>query len=339
MLLKKNGFKFITFDDIKNNRLNGSKNILVTLDDGNESVYSAYFNIMKPEGISPVLGIYPAVIGKKKYALSWEQLKKLRDEGCSIAAHGYNHTYLSARAYKKDIVQFRKEIYLSKKVLEKKLGITVDAMIYPFGVFSDEAILLMKDAGYRYGFSLKQKRAVLPLEDSFNIPRYMLTKPGQKGVMALLIKKESGKNTLVASSSRGNKNSTGITPVREKVTIRNYPGKLKKLVINDIIFMPDEKPAVIKKRKKNGTSFKQPLKSVKRVKPATKKIKYFPAGENRDMTGSEERARGKGHSFLDGLRGFYFSLMERSSSFFAAFKQRALARLEFVKQKAEELFS
>lgn len=337
--LQQNGFKFITFNDVKTGNIKGNKNILVTIDDGNESVWDAYYSIMKPAGIKPVLGIYPAVIGKMKYAITWEQLAKLRDEGCYIAAHGYNHMFFSSKYYKENIVQFKKEIYLSKKVLEQKLGVTIDAMVYPFGVHSDESLAMMKDAGYRYGFTLDQKRADIPVADGFHIPRYMMTKPGNKGIIARLIKHADKEGTLVAAVSP-DKQVKNSQAVKEKVTIRNYPDRLKKLVINDVVFMPDEKTATIKKHQKNTkTALKPVVKSSKSGETKNKKIKYFPARENKKMTGSESKTPGKKHSFLREVKDFYFTLLQRSSSLITAFKQTAWAKLELVKQKTAELFS
>lgn len=339
--LKQNGFTFVSFDDVKNDRITGTKNILVTIDDGNESVYNAYYTIMKPNGIKPVLGIYPAIIGKMNYAMTWDQLKKLRDEGCYIAAHGYNHMYLSSKYYVKDLVQFKKEIHLSKKVLEQKLGITIDTMIYPFGVFSPEAITEMKTAGYKYGFSLVQHLADVPLNDPFNIPRYMLTKPNQKGLIAYFIKSGAGEGT-VASVTAEDKTKAGNNVQareRERVTVKNYTHKLKQLVINDIIFMPDAKNTQVKKHKTSKTTLKSSVKSSKGSDVKNKKVKYFPARENKKMTDRETKPEGKKHSFLQEVKDFYFTLLERSSRLFISFREIAWHKLEQIKQKTSTLFS
>ncbi len=344
--LKKAGFTFISFDDVKNNRVTGTKNILVTIDDGNESVYSAYYSIMKPLGIKPVLGIYPAIIGKMKYAMTWDQLTKLKNEGCYIAAHGYNHMYLSSKYYKEDTVQFKKEIYLSKQVLEKKLGITIDAMIYPFGVSSEEAYTMMRDAGYTYGFCLDQKMAAVPAADNFKIPRYMLTKPNQKGIIAFMIKTGDNPQNIANTPSEKKESvhdeKKAEAGQKDRVTIRNYPEKLKELVVNDVVFEP-EKKAASKKRSKNSKSNlkngSKTSKNAKNAKTKNKKIKYFPSKENKKMTDSESKKNGKKHSFLEEVRDYYLTLLSRAESWFTAFRELAWAKLELIKQKTSSLFS
>ena len=97
--LKKNGFRFVSFSQIEKGLVKGQKNILITIDDGNRSIIEANEKVFKPMGIKPLLGIYPNLIGKKDYALNWEELKKLSDEGFDIASHGYYHLPLDDKLY------------------------------------------------------------------------------------------------------------------------------------------------------------------------------------------------------------------------------------------------
>lgn len=234
--LKKNGFTFVTFEDVTNNRVNGNKNILVTIDDGNKSVYEAYFSVMKPLGIKPVLGIYPAIISNRKYAMNWDEVKKLYNEGCYIASHGYHHMYLSEKYFKQDRAGFMKEIYQSKKVLEAKLGCKIDTMLYPFGVYSEIAISELKNAGYRYGFSIEPKMASVPFADNFHINRYMITKPAGKGIIARITKNASNDQ---AGSGQGSVNSATVsdtgTGSKTGISLINYPETIKKITDTKII--------------------------------------------------------------------------------------------------------
>ena len=197
--LRNSGFQFVTFEDIINDRIAGNNNILISIDDGNKSVYNAYFEIMKPMGIKPLLGIYPAIINKQSYAMTWEQVKELSDDGCYIASHGYFHMFLTEKYYKSNPADFKKEIYLSKKVLEEKLGRKIEAMVYPFGTFSDIAISELKSAGYKYGMTIIAKKEEIPIKDNFQIYRYLMTKSAGQGIIAG-ISKQSG-NGAVATAS------------------------------------------------------------------------------------------------------------------------------------------
>lgn len=233
--LKNSGFRFVTFDDVINNKISGNKNILISIDDGNKSVYETYYTIMKPMGIKPLLGIYPAIIGKMKYAMTWEEVKKLSDEGCFIASHGYHHMFLSEKYYNEDQASFKKEIYLSKKVLEQKLNRTIDTMVYPFGVNSPIAISELKNAGYKYGLTIVQGRESLPSKDNFQIRRYLMTKTGQKGVVAHIIKNADAVQT---ADSTGNSDTIGYSTnssSSRKLSLVSYPDQIKKFMAANII--------------------------------------------------------------------------------------------------------
>jgi peptidoglycan/xylan/chitin deacetylase (PgdA/CDA1 family) len=174
---KEKGFQFVSFSDILKGAVKGSHNILVVIDDGNESVYKAYHDIFKPRHIKPILAIYPSIIGKKSYALTWEQLKWLSQDGCDIASHGYYHLLLNQKLYEKDKAAFTQEIYGSKEFLEKKLNQKVLAMVYPNGVRSDITKNMLKEAGYKCAFTIKWGPLLSPIsanKDPYELPRYML---------------------------------------------------------------------------------------------------------------------------------------------------------------------
>jgi peptidoglycan/xylan/chitin deacetylase (PgdA/CDA1 family) len=174
---KEKGFQFVSFPDILKGTVKGSHNILIVIDDGNESVYGAYHDIFKPRHIRPVLAIYPSIIGKKTYAMNWDQLKELSQDGCDIASHGYYHLLLNQKLYDKDKAAFMKEINGSKEILEKRLNLKVLAMVYPNGVRSDITKKFLKDAGYTCAFTIKWGTLLSPIsanKDPYELPRFML---------------------------------------------------------------------------------------------------------------------------------------------------------------------
>jgi peptidoglycan/xylan/chitin deacetylase (PgdA/CDA1 family) len=266
--LKNDGFKFVSFEDVINNRIAGNKNILVSIDDGNKSVYQAYYSIMKPMGIKPLLGIYPAIISRMHYAMTWEEVKKLADEGCYIASHGYHHMFLSEKYYKEDPASFKKEIYLSKKILEEKLNRKIETMVYPFGVNSATAISELKNAGYKYGMTIEPKMASLPINDNFQINRYLMTKPGQKGVIAFISKNaknqqaDNSQDAVNTVNYADEKNSRG----RDKLSIISYPERIKKIMADDIILTP----VSLETDKKKNVKFK-PFVHTSRKQAGSKK--------------------------------------------------------------------
>ena len=279
--LKSSGFTFVTYEDIVNDKITGNKNILISIDDGNKSVYQAYYSIMKPMGIKPLLGIYPAIINRMKYAMTWEEVKRLADDGCYIASHGYHHMFLSTKYYNEDPISFKKEIYLSKKILEEKLNRKIDTMLYPFGVNSDIAINEMKNAGYKYGMTIEPKMASLPFNNNFQINRYLMTKPGQKGVIAYITKNagtvQAEKTPVTVNTAQYSEQKTEPNTVQENTgggsltSIISYPERIKKFLTEDIIFTP-VKVAVEKPKKVKFKPFVHSSKTSAESKNKSKKI-------------------------------------------------------------------
>ena len=106
--------------------------------------------------------------------------KELADNGCDIAAHGYFHLKVNRKLYDKDPKSFKKEIFLAKKVLEEHLKRKVSIYVYPFGLRDDLTISTLKEAGFRYAFTIDRGRLDVPLasggDRQYELPRYMVTR-------------------------------------------------------------------------------------------------------------------------------------------------------------------
>lgn len=332
--LKAGGFKFISMPDIKRGRVRGDKNILVTIDDGNKSTYPAFFNVMKPMGIKPVLGIYPAIIGSTAYALTWEQLKELSDEGCYIAAHGYNHLYVSEKAWKESQAQFKREIYLPKKRLQEKLNIEVDTYVYPFGVKSVQAIEELQKAGYKYAFTIVPKKTEIPFLHNFDIPRFLLTKGNIKSLTAKLI---SGPSMVAAQKNlKTPEKNVSKSPlasakkiIEKKIeTVKMESKTLKNFIINDVVVLP----GAIK-----GNS--------KKIRPDAELIKpenepaypeYIPAADYipshlTDNNVDSDSFINKIKSFFSAFKNSYFAIIDRFRSMIKEFTAHTFIRFNNIK--------
>lgn len=188
--LREHGVHFIQFSDIANNRVSAGVNVLITFDDGALTTRKVYQEVLKPLGIKPMLAIYPAIIGRKKNALSWDQIREFASDGCEIASHGYYHLYVAQKLYDTDRKSFMNEIYKSKKVLEDKLKQKITLFVYPFGLRSDITKTTLKEAGYEYAFNITGKHIELPLDektDRYDLSRYLLTKENRAGVIRSII--------------------------------------------------------------------------------------------------------------------------------------------------------
>ncbi len=182
-LLKDNGFTFIPLKDAVE-YLQGKrttlppKPVVITADDGWESVYTYMYPVIKKLNIPVTLFIYPGSISSSKHFLSWDQLKELKDTGLfDIQGHTYSHPNfkvakrkLSPAAYEQFV---QKELFTSKKILEDKMGITVTLLAWPFGIYNDYLENEAAKAGYVMAFTIDYhtaNRSFKPMEQ----PRFMI---------------------------------------------------------------------------------------------------------------------------------------------------------------------
>jgi peptidoglycan/xylan/chitin deacetylase (PgdA/CDA1 family) len=190
------GYKFVSMDEVVTGKIEGRANVLITIDDGNHSVYKAYTEVLKPRGIRPVLFVYPAIIlGRQKFALTEEQLVELAKDGCTIGAHGYHHMPLSDKALATNSKDFLIEVRKPGPAIEKILGSAPLFFAYPYGVYSKEAEKDLKAAGYELAFAAGDKIVPVtfgdPALDPMAIPRaivYRWSRPIVMRALAKLIK-------------------------------------------------------------------------------------------------------------------------------------------------------
>ncbi len=188
-IMENKGYRFRRFSEMRAGTVTGDRNILLVIDDGNQSAYTAAISVLKPRHIPALFAIYPGIINTRKFAMTWAQLRELKDGGNEFASHGYFHEFLNQKLKDKRPADFDKEAVLSKRILEKELGIPIDVYIYPFGVCTVEGKELLKSAGYRYAMTIRSRVTKLPLSQNPNpleLPRTMITRATAKSALSAL---------------------------------------------------------------------------------------------------------------------------------------------------------
>lgn len=182
-LLKNHGFTFIPLKEavayLQGQRAElPPKPVVITADDGWESVYTYMYPIVKKLNIPVTLFIYPESISSGKNFLSWNQLTELKNSGLfDIQSHTYSHPNfkiakrtLSAAAYERFV---QKELSSSKKILEEKLGIKVTLLAWPFGIYNEYLENEAIKAGYAMAFTIGYHTANRSFK-SMEQPRFMI---------------------------------------------------------------------------------------------------------------------------------------------------------------------
>jgi peptidoglycan/xylan/chitin deacetylase (PgdA/CDA1 family) len=156
-----------------------SRAVVIVSDDGHKTVYTDMLPLIKKYRIPGTLFIYPSAISNASYAMTWEQLRQLKQAGFfDIQSHTYWHPNFKKEKrrllhgdYEKFVdMQFKR----SKERLQKEVGGTVDLLAWPFGIYDDWLMKRAKEDGYIAAFTIERRNAS-PSDTIMAIPRYIVT--------------------------------------------------------------------------------------------------------------------------------------------------------------------
>jgi peptidoglycan/xylan/chitin deacetylase (PgdA/CDA1 family) len=183
--LRDNGYKVIPLRQLVNYYLRKGpppppRSVVITADDGHKSVYTDMFPLVKKYRIPVTLFLYPSAISNASYAMTWDQLREMKKTGLfDFQSHSYWHPNFKKDRMKLKHAEYEKSVDMqlkkSKEKLEKELGVKVDMLAWPFGIYDDELIRKAHEAGYVAAFTLKRRQAGAS-DNIMLLPRYLMTK-------------------------------------------------------------------------------------------------------------------------------------------------------------------
>jgi peptidoglycan/xylan/chitin deacetylase (PgdA/CDA1 family) len=161
--LKEGGYSVISTAELSEflafRRRIPKKAVVINLDDGYRSTYEIAYPILKKYGFTATLFIYTSFIGASKNALTWDQLKAMKADGFEVGSHTVNHVDLSRKLHgeseKEYLARVKRELLVSKQVLDDKLNQNTQYVAFPYGEFTPVVLKLCEETGYRVGFSVK----------------------------------------------------------------------------------------------------------------------------------------------------------------------------------------
>lgn len=168
--LQENNFQTVHFSDVaayfeKGTPLpleNGKHPVMINFDDAFKSVFDAALPLLEKYHVTATVFVPANLVGHRAY-LTWEQLQELNREDIEIESHSLWHPYLTRSK------KAHEEIFESKKILEEKLGVPVQAFAYPFGDYDDRIIKLVQEAGYSLARTFSTGNGI-SRENLFKIP-------------------------------------------------------------------------------------------------------------------------------------------------------------------------
>lgn len=128
-----------------------SRPILLTFDDGSETVYSEALPVMQIYGFTGTAYIVDNYIGANRY-MDKAQIRALYEAGWEIGSHSLSHRDLTTHPASQE-----EEIVNSRKRLESYLEVPINSFAYPFGAYDDKSLRFVKLAGYTSAMGLGDK--------------------------------------------------------------------------------------------------------------------------------------------------------------------------------------
>lgn len=155
--LKHNDYTVITLqqldDFIESRRTPPKKSVLITIDDGVKGVKNIAYPILKKYGFSAVAFIIADYVKTKPNSvfLNWDELKELKNSGnFEIENHSASHRDLTSISEE----ELELEIGGSKQILAEKLNVKCRAFAFPYGLFNNQVIDMLRKYDYKLAFTV-----------------------------------------------------------------------------------------------------------------------------------------------------------------------------------------
>jgi peptidoglycan/xylan/chitin deacetylase (PgdA/CDA1 family) len=182
--IQENGYKVLPLRELIHRYFKAgfsppAHSLVITVDDGHISAFTDLFPLVKKYRVPVTLFLYPSAISNASYAMKWDQLREMKESGLvDFHSHTYWHPNfkkekkrLSPEEYEK-FVNF--QLQKSKAKLEHELGIQVDLLAWPFGIYDPWLMAKAKQAAYTAAFSIERRQASAA-DPLMALPRYLLT--------------------------------------------------------------------------------------------------------------------------------------------------------------------
>jgi peptidoglycan/xylan/chitin deacetylase (PgdA/CDA1 family) len=204
--LKDNGYKVIPLRQLvnwyqKKGPAPAPKSVVIVEDDAHKSVYSDMYPLAKKYNVPVTVFIYPSAISNAKYAMTWDQLRELKKSGLfDFQSHTYWHPNFKKDRKKMSQAEYDKSVTMqltkSKARIEKELGVSVDLLAWPFGIYDDDLLRRAAAAGYAGTFTIERRHAT-SAESLMKLPRYLLINADQGKNFAAILAGTAPKRNIV----------------------------------------------------------------------------------------------------------------------------------------------
>ena len=141
----------------------------ISVDDADKSFINVAWPLLKSKGFPVTLFVTTSTIGENNNYLSWNQIRKLKEEGVTIGSHSHTHEHLANYSNKE--IQY--EIETSNKIFLREIGEIPNLFAYPYGEADQNAFDLLKKYKYKVAFG-QHSGTINETSNLYFLPRFSL---------------------------------------------------------------------------------------------------------------------------------------------------------------------
>ena len=175
--LYKHQFTTCTLDEYINTAEEESpddRKIVITFDDGYLDTYTNAFPILQKYGLSVTIFVTTDFLGtmhawescKPVPYMSWSHARDMLNHGISFGSHTSTHPDLTTLT-DREVLQ---ELICSRQKIEDSLGIPIQHLSYPYGLYNKKIMDLARETGYQSAYSVDYSDG-----NRFSLERFMIT--------------------------------------------------------------------------------------------------------------------------------------------------------------------
>jgi peptidoglycan/xylan/chitin deacetylase (PgdA/CDA1 family) len=195
--LKEHGYTVIPLRQLVNYYLKQGpppppQSVVIAADDGHKTVFTDMLPLVTRYRVPVTLFIYPSAISNASYAMTWDQLRELKKTGLfDIQSHTYWHPNFRKDKKRMSPAEYEKSVDMQlgkpKEKLAKELGVKVDMLAWPFGIFDEDLMGKAKSHGYVAAFSIERHHSGA-LDNQMALPRYIIVNADRGNAFEMLLK-------------------------------------------------------------------------------------------------------------------------------------------------------
>lgn len=165
-------YKTVFFSEVIDRRKKGleiPRNwVVLTFDYSEKDFYTQVYPLLKKYQCKAVIFVVAGFIDTDSVNLTSDELSLMQKDGwVEIGSHSLYHLPLTCL----DPNEAKKRLELSKKILENKLELKIQAFAYPYGQLNNDVKDMVKGSGYGGAVGTVYKRNKFPLRDIYNVRR------------------------------------------------------------------------------------------------------------------------------------------------------------------------